>query len=161
MQEAVAWVQILPEVPSFWQEIFSSGSAAQHFSVDSHASIVHASQEMAKKEIPLYRQKPTPPLGEWLRQLRQDKNLALREVAAAADMDPAHLSKAELGQRLPTAEQITKLAKFFKADATLMEAKRVAEKVMQEITASSAGAEALNILREEPGPPPTRKSSKS
>ena len=92
--------------------------------------------------------------------MRQEKGLALREVAAAADMDTAHLSKAELGQRLPTAEQVTKLAKFLKADATLMEAKRVAEKVMQEITASSAGAEALTILREEPGPPPMRKSSK-
>lgn len=116
---------------------------------------------MAKKEIPIYRQIPIPPLGEWLRQLRQEKSLPLREVAAAADMDPAHLSKVELGQRLPTAEQITKLAKFLEADSTLMEAKRVAEKVMQEIIASSAGAEALNILREEPGPPSIRKPIKS
>lgn len=105
---------------------------------------------MAKKATPLYKQKPTPPLGEWLRQLRQERGLALREVAAAAAMDQAHLSKAELGQRLPTAEQVAKLAKFFKADATLMEAKRVAEKVMHDIAASPAAAEALNILREEP-----------
>jgi len=114
------------------------------------ASRDKASQKMAKKTIPLYRQKPTPPLGEWLRQLRQERNLALREVAAVAEMDQAHLSKAELGQRLPTADQVVKLAKFFKVDATLMEAKRVAEKVMQEIAASSAGEEALNILREDP-----------
>lgn len=105
---------------------------------------------MAKKPVPLYKQKPTPPLGEWLRQLRQEKGLALREVAAAAEMDQAHLSKAELGQRLPTAEQVARLAKFFKVDAKLMEAKRVAEKVMQDIAASPAAAEALNILREEP-----------
>lgn len=104
---------------------------------------------MAKKPVPLYKQKPTPPLGEWLRQLRQEKDLALREVAAEADMDPAHLSKAELGQRLPTQEQIAKLAKFFKVDATLMEAKRVAEKVMLEISSSPAGEQALSILREE------------
>jgi len=122
----------------------------QNFLIVFPASIQHAGQDMAKKTIPLYKQKTTPPLGEWLRQLRQDKGLALREVAAASDMDPAHLSKAELGQRLPTAEQVSKLAKFLKADATLMEAKRVAEKVMQEIIASTAGAEALNILREEP-----------
>jgi HTH-type transcriptional regulator, competence development regulator len=105
---------------------------------------------MAKKATPLYKQKSTPPLGEWLRQLRQRKNLALREVAAAAEMDQAHLSKAELGQRLPTAEQIAKLAKFFKVDATHMEAKRVAEKVMQDIAASPAAEHALNILREDP-----------
>jgi transcriptional regulator with XRE-family HTH domain len=115
---------------------------------------------MAKKSIPLYKQKPTPPLGEWLRQLRQEKDLALREVAAAADMDPAHLSKAELGQRLPTQEQVAKLAKFFKVDPTLMEAKRVAEKVMQEISSSPAGEQALSILREEasyPGPSAKKK----
>jgi transcriptional regulator with XRE-family HTH domain len=40
----------------------------------------------------------------------QEKNLALREVAAAAGMDQAHLSKAELGQRLPTEEQVKALA---------------------------------------------------
>ncbi len=113
------------------------------------ASISHASKNMAKKPVPLYKQKSTPPLGEWLRELRQEKDLALREVAAAADMDPAHLSKAELGQRLPTAEQVAKLAKFFKVDATLMEAKRVAEKVMLEISSSPAGEQALSILREE------------
>lgn len=105
---------------------------------------------VAKTAIPLYKRKPTPPLGEWLRQLRQGKNLALREVAAAAEMDQAHLSKAELGQRLPTAEQVTKLAKFFKVDATLMEAKRVAEKVMQDIAASPAAEHALSILRGDP-----------
>lgn len=136
---------------------FWGGIANIEFALAFSASAIHAGQIMAKKAIPLYKQKPTPPLGEWLRQLRLEKNLALREVAAAADMDPAHLSKAELGQRLPTAEQVSKLAKFLKVDATLMEAKRVAEKVMQEISASCAGAEALNILREEP--PPTRKAT--
>jgi HTH-type transcriptional regulator, competence development regulator len=118
---------------------------------------------MAKKAIPLYKQKPTPPLGEWLRQLRQAKDLALREVAAAAEMDQAHLSKAELGQRLPTTDQCAKLAKFFKVDATLMEAKRVAEKCMADIAASPAGQHALNILREVPPQLPksgTRKSKK-
>lgn len=112
---------------------------------------------MSKKSIPLYRRKPTPLLGEWLRQLRQAKDLALREVAAVAEMDQAHLSKAELGQRLPTADQCTRLAKFFKVDATLMEAKRVAEKVMHDISASPAAAHALDILREDP--PPYLKSS--
>lgn len=119
------------------------------FGVAFCASANHAGIIMAKKSVPFYKQRPTPPLGECLRQLRQEKHLALREVAAAADMDPAHLSKAELGQRLPTQEQIAKLANFFKVDATLMEAKRVAEKVMLEISSSPAGEQALSILREE------------
>lgn len=105
---------------------------------------------MAKKEIPLYKQKPKPRLAEWLRELRQEKNLALREVAAAVGMDQAHLSKAELGQRLPTGEQVRALAVFFKIKPAEMEARRLAEKLLRELEDSPAGPAALNILREEP-----------
>jgi transcriptional regulator with XRE-family HTH domain len=107
---------------------------------------------MASKNIALYRRGFLPPLGEWLRQLRKARGLALREVAAAVGMDQAHLSKAELGQRLPTTEQVRKLAGFFQEDASLMEGKRVAEKVMQEVAASPAAEQAMSILREEPFP---------
>jgi transcriptional regulator with XRE-family HTH domain len=105
---------------------------------------------MAKKVVPLYKQKPMPRFGEWLRELRQEKKLALREVAAAAGMDQAHLSKAELGQRLPTEEQVKSLAKFFKVNPATMEARRLAEKLIRELQTSPAGAAALSILREDP-----------
>ena len=103
-----------------------------------------------KQPTPLYRQVQPLSLGAWLRELRQKRDLALREVAAAVKMDQAHLSKAELGQRLPTAEQVSRLAQFFKVPADQMEGRRVAEKVMQEIAASPAAEHALAILREEP-----------
>jgi transcriptional regulator with XRE-family HTH domain len=103
-----------------------------------------------KKPKSLYRQPRAPQLGEWLRQLRQERELALREVAAAAEMDQAHLSKVELGQRIPTSEQVSKLARFFKIAPGEMEARRIATKVMQEIAASPAAEQALSILREEP-----------
>lgn len=105
---------------------------------------------MAKREIPLYRQKPRPRFGEWLRELRQAKDLALREVAAAVGMDQAHLSKAELGQRLPTEEQVKALAILFNIKPEDMEARRLAEKLIRELEDSPAGAAALHILREEP-----------
>jgi transcriptional regulator with XRE-family HTH domain len=107
---------------------------------------------MASKKKALYRREPLPPLGEWIRQLRRARGLALREVAAAIGMDQAHLSKSELGQRIPTTEQVRKLAGFFQEDVALMEAKRVAEKVMQEVAASPAAEQAMSILREEPFP---------
>lgn len=116
------------------------------------ARIVHASQIMANKEIPLYDQKPKPRFGEWLRELRQSKGLALREVAAAVGMDQAHLSKAELGQRLPTEEQVKSLATLFDLKPQDMEARRLAEKLMRELEESPAGAAAFNILREEEPP---------
>jgi transcriptional regulator with XRE-family HTH domain len=110
---------------------------------------------MAKIPKSLYQQKPKPRFGEWLRELRQKKDLALREVAAAVGMDQAHLSKAELGQRLPTEEQVKALALFFKINPEEMEARRLAEKLLRELEDSPAGPAAFNILREEP---PTFKS---
>lgn len=49
--------------------------------------------------------------GRWLRELREGKGKLLRGVAAAADMDPSHLGKAERGERLPSLEKVPALAK--------------------------------------------------
>ncbi len=115
-----------------------------------HAPTVSRNMASRKKAVPLYRQSQPVRLGPWLRELRQKKDLALREVAAAVEMDQAHLSKAELGQRIPTPDQVSRLAAFFKVPPDQMEGRRVTEKVMQEIAASPAAEHALFILREEP-----------
>lgn len=95
--------------------------------------------------------KASPPrLGEWLRQLREERELPLRVVAAAAEMDQAHLSKAELCQRLLTAEQVAAIAKFFKVDGTEMEARRIAEKFRMEHADNPAALQALQILNDAP-----------
>lgn len=86
--------------------------------------------------------------GEWLRQLRERSDLPLREVAAAAHMDQAHLSKAELGQRVLTAEQAAAIAKFFKVDDTEMEARRIAAKFQMEHADNPAAAQALEMLHD-------------
>lgn len=91
-----------------------------------------------------------PRFGEWLRQLREERGLPLRAVAAAAEMDQAHLSKAELGQRLLTAEQVAAIAKFFKVDVTEMEARRIAEKFLMEHADNPAAPQALQILNDSP-----------
>ena len=96
------------------------------------------SQIMAsrKPSVPSYCQPSPLRLGRWLRELRQKRSLALREVAAGVGIDQAHLSKAELGQRIPTPQQVARLAKFFRIPVDQMEARRVAEKALQEIEAS-------------------------
>lgn len=92
----------------------------------------------------------SPRFGEWLRQLREERKLPLRAVAAAAEMDQAHLSKAELGQRLLTAGQVAAIAKFFKEDATQMEARRIAEKFRMDHADNPAVLQALQILNDSP-----------
>ena len=90
-------------------------------------------------------------LGEWLRQLREQRELPLREVAEAAGMDLAHLHKIELGQRVPTEEQTSRLARFFKRDETETQARRIAEKFRQEFADNPAAGEAIGILAQEAG----------
>ena len=85
--------------------------------------------------------------GAFLRQLRFQRNLSLREVAAIAGMDQAHLSKAELGQRFPTARQTMALARFFQHDAVEFEARCIAEKFRQRHGGSAAALRAVLILQ--------------
>jgi len=93
-----------------------------------------------------------PRFGEWLRRLRVEKDVPLRTVAAAADMDQAHLSKIELGQRVPTEEQTARLARFFGLDETETQARRIAEKFHQEFQDNpKAVREAICILAESAG----------
>lgn|SRR5690606_12680897 len=49
-----------------------------------------------------------------LKTLRLNKELLLRQVAAAIEVDTSMVSKFESGERFPTREQIEKLATFFK-----------------------------------------------
>ena len=92
-----------------------------------------------------------PRLGEWLRELREERELPLREVAEAAEMDLTHLHKIELGQRLPTEDQAGRLARFFKLDATEMQARRIAEKFRHDFQDHPAARDAIAILAEEAG----------
>lgn len=88
--------------------------------------------------------------GEWLRGLRDSKQLPLRVVAAAAEMDQAHLSKVELGQRLLTTEQASAIAKFFKVDVNEIEARRIVERFRLEHADNPAAEQAVNMLHEDP-----------
>ena len=89
-------------------------------------------------------------LGEWLREMREDRELPLRAVADAANMDLAHLHKIELGQRLPTEQQTTRLAKFFKLDETETQARRIAEEFRRYYADNPAAPQALQILNDLP-----------
>jgi transcriptional regulator with XRE-family HTH domain len=67
-------------------------------------------------------------------------------------MDQAHLSKIELGQRVPTEEQTAKLARFFGVGETDMQARRIAERFRQELQHDSVVArEAVLMLAESVG----------
>ncbi len=103
---------------------------------------------MARQKNATYNAPPQR-FGEWLRGLREGKKLPLRVVAAAAEMDQAHLSKVELGQRLLTAEQAVAIAKFFDLDANEIEARRIVEKFRLEHADNPAAEQAIHMLNED------------
>ena len=104
---------------------------------------------MARQKKATYTASPQR-FGEWLRALREAKQLPLRVVAAAAEMDQAHLSKVELGQRLLTTEQASAIAKFFDIDANEFEARRIVERFRLEHADNPAAEQAINMLHEDP-----------
>jgi transcriptional regulator with XRE-family HTH domain len=49
-------------------------------------------------------------LGQTIRELREGKDLSVRELAKKADISPAFLSDVELGRRHPSDETLVKIA---------------------------------------------------
>lgn len=89
------------------------------------------------------------PLGTWLRQLRQQRGLPLRAVAAGTEMDSALVSKIELGQRLPTERQAEALADFYGVPNEEMEARRIAARFLESYGRHPAAGKAIRIVREQ------------
>lgn len=92
----------------------------------------------------------TERFGRWLRSLRESRDLPLRVVAAAAEMDQAHLSKVELGQRLLTASQSMAIAEFFGVDPNEFEARRIVERFRIDYADNPAAEQAVTMLHEHP-----------
>jgi transcriptional regulator with XRE-family HTH domain len=84
-------------------------------------------------------------LGKRIRDIREKKNLLLRQVAAYLEVDTALMSKIERGDRKPSKQQVTKIAEFLKTgedelltlwladkiEATIVEEPKVAYQAMK------------------------------
>jgi transcriptional regulator with XRE-family HTH domain len=85
-------------------------------------------------------------MGAWIRDLRQSSDKTLREVAAAAGMDPALLSKIEHGYRLPTPKQVEGLARHFGVSESDMQAQRIAVEFLTRYGDSSVVQHAIAVI---------------
>ena len=56
-------------------------------------------------------------LGLRIREIREQQNLLLRQVAAFLEIDTALLSKIERGERKPSKQQLLKMADFLNANS--------------------------------------------
>ncbi len=87
-------------------------------------------------------------LGRLLRQLRAERGEQSRVVAVAVNIDPASLSKIELGNRLPTLKQASKLAIHFGVEEEDLQARRIAADFLGRYGPGTVSSKVLPLIRE-------------
>lgn len=86
--------------------------------------------------------------GEYIRSLREKRNLLLREMAANVNMDVAYLSKIERGNRIARREQVIAFAKELKEDENKLIKLWMSEQIVQMIKNEKDSTEILKIAEE-------------
>jgi len=91
-------------------------------------------------------------IGTKIRELREENNILLRQLAAQLEMDTAMLSKMERGDRYFKKEDILALAKIFSQDSKDLLVLWLADKVIKTIKDDDYKIEAvefaLNVLKQ-------------
>jgi len=90
----------------------------------------------------------TQTFGEIIKNLREENELVLRQVAAALDVDQAIISKFEKGERKPNREQVLAFAKFFNTKADDLLVAWLSDKVVYELEDEDVALKALQVAEE-------------
>jgi HTH-type transcriptional regulator, competence development regulator len=88
-------------------------------------------------------------LGQYIKSLRNEQNLTLHQVAKDTDIDMTMLSKIERGERLPTVEQIKKIATFFQHNENELLIKLTAEKIVKDYGTNETTLNAVQLVEEQ------------
>lgn len=88
-------------------------------------------------------------LGKYLRGLRNSREETLHQVSKGTDIDSPLLSKIERSERLPTSEQIKRLAKYYKISEEKLKIQHVAEKILKDYGANEITFNAVRLVNEQ------------
>jgi transcriptional regulator with XRE-family HTH domain len=88
-------------------------------------------------------------LGPYIRELRKGRAETLHQVSKGTDIDSPLLSKIERGDRLPTNEQIVRLAHYYGVAEADLKAQQTAEKILKEYGANETTFQAIQLVSEE------------
>jgi transcriptional regulator with XRE-family HTH domain len=89
------------------------------------------------------------PIGQFFRELRNEREETLHQVAVGTDIDSPLLSKIERGERLPTTEQLKKLSAYYDVSEEELRVKHTAEKILKEYGANETTYNAIQIVNEQ------------
>lgn len=84
-------------------------------------------------------------LSDIIRGLREQKGYLLRQVASEIEIDQALLSKIERSERLPTREQVIRLAKFYNANENELLVAFMSDKLVNDLYREEYALEALKL----------------
>jgi adenine-specific DNA-methyltransferase len=84
-------------------------------------------------------------IGHILKEIREESGYPLQEVQQQVDIDLTQLSKIENGKRLPTTEQLIKLAKFYNYDEKLLIIHRESDKIVYSFEYPEIAVETLQV----------------
>jgi transcriptional regulator with XRE-family HTH domain len=87
-------------------------------------------------------------IGQTLRELRENKDLLLREVGAKLSIDPTILSKIERDERMPTKEQVKALADFYKEQKNEVIIAWLSDKLVHEVENEDLALQAMIVAEE-------------
>jgi len=85
-------------------------------------------------------------IGNYLQNLRKERNLSLREVADQIGIDISMLSKIEHGERQLQSHMIAPIADLFEIDYKSIQIQFINQKILQEFGDEPYLNEALQIL---------------
>lgn len=86
--------------------------------------------------------------GEYIREIREEKQLLLREVASQMNIDTALLSKIERGTRIARKEQAEALAKVLKQNKNELLQFWMADKIVFMLKDEKNSTEILKIVEQ-------------
>lgn len=83
--------------------------------------------------------------GKIIRQLREDRQLPLRKIAALLDIDTSYYSKIERSEKKATREQIHLLENFFEVEKNSLMIPFLSEKIYYEISEEDCADQVLKV----------------
>jgi len=84
-------------------------------------------------------------IAEIIRELRENNKLLLRQVASEIEIDQALLSKIERGERIPTKQQVIRLARFYKVDENKLLIAFLSDKLVNELQDEEMAVKAMQV----------------
>jgi HTH-type transcriptional regulator, competence development regulator len=88
-------------------------------------------------------------LGQYIKSLRNEQNLTLHQVAKDTDIDMTMLSKIERGERLPTIEQVKRIATFYQLNENELLTKLTAERIVKDYGVNETTLNAVQLVEEQ------------